>query len=238
MRRPLEHLVHVADLDDPAEIHHRDPVGDVAHHRQIVRDEQVRQAELGLQPLEQVDDAGANRHVERRHGLVEHEQLRLERQRARDADPLPLAAGERLRIAVGVLGLQADERSSSRTRRARSAGGTPCVASGSARMSPIGSRGSSDAIGSWNTTCRSRRIANRSARVMRAVSSAEHDDRARPSGCTRFRISMIVVVLPQPDSPTSPSVSPSRMSKLMPSTACTRADAAAQHRALRQREIP
>ena len=32
---------------------------------------------------------------------------------------------------------------------------------------------------------------------------------------------MIVVVLPQPDSPTSPSVSPSRMSKLMPSTART-----------------
>ena len=30
---------------------------------------------------------------------------------------------------------------------------------------------------------------------------------------------MIVVVLPQPDSPTSPSASPSRMSKLMPSTA-------------------
>ena len=27
---------------------------------------------------------------------------------------------------------------------------------------------------------------------------------------------MIVVVLPQPDSPTRPSVSPSRMSKLMP----------------------
>ena len=40
-------------------------------------------------------------------------------------------------------------------------------------------------------------------------------------GLTRFRISMIVVVLPQPDSPTRPSVSPSRMSKLMPSTACT-----------------
>ena len=32
---------------------------------------------------------------------------------------------------------------------------------------------------------------------------------------------MMAVVLPQPDSPTSPSVSRSRMSKLMPSTACT-----------------
>ena len=36
------------------------------------------------------------------------DQLRLERQRPRDADPLALAAGELVRVAVGVLGLQAD----------------------------------------------------------------------------------------------------------------------------------
>ena len=48
---------------------------------------------------------------------------------------------------------------------------------------------------------------------------------------------MIVVVLPQPDSPTRPSVSPSRMSKLMPSTARDRADPAAQDRALGQRVV-
>ena len=34
----------VADLDDPAEVHHRDPVGDVAHDGEVVGDEQVRQA--------------------------------------------------------------------------------------------------------------------------------------------------------------------------------------------------
>ena len=34
-------------LHDPAEIHHRDPVADVAHHGQVVGDEQVRQPELG-----------------------------------------------------------------------------------------------------------------------------------------------------------------------------------------------
>ena len=31
----------------------------------------------------------------------------------------------------------------------------------------------------------------------------------RPGGCTRRKIAMAVVVLPQPDSPTRPSVSPS-----------------------------
>ena len=57
-------------------------------------DEQVREPEPVLQVLEQVDDAGLDRHVERRHRLVEHDQRRVERQRAGDADALALAAGE------------------------------------------------------------------------------------------------------------------------------------------------
>ena len=63
-----------------------------------------------LQVLEQVDDAGLDRHVERRHRLVEHEQLRVERERPGDADALALAAGELVREPVGVLGVQPDER--------------------------------------------------------------------------------------------------------------------------------
>ncbi len=39
----------VADLDDPAEVHDRDPVGDLPDHREVVRDEDVRQVELALQ---------------------------------------------------------------------------------------------------------------------------------------------------------------------------------------------
>ena len=57
---------------------------------------------------EQVDDLGLDRHVERRDGLVEHDQLRVERERARDADPLALAAGELVREAVRVLRAEAD----------------------------------------------------------------------------------------------------------------------------------
>ena len=61
-----------------------------------------------LQRLEQVDDLRANRHVERRDRLVEDDQLRVERERPRDADALPLAAGELVREAVRVLGREAD----------------------------------------------------------------------------------------------------------------------------------
>ena len=42
----MEHLITAADLHQLAEIHDRDVVGDVAHHRQVVGDEQICQAEL------------------------------------------------------------------------------------------------------------------------------------------------------------------------------------------------
>ena len=108
MRRLLVDLVPRPDLDDLAEVHDGDAVGDVAHDRQIVRDEEVRQAEAALQLLEQVDDLRPDRHVERRHRLVEHDQLRVERERARDADALALAARELVRVAVRVLRREPD----------------------------------------------------------------------------------------------------------------------------------
>ena len=98
-----------ADLHQLAEVHHGDDVGDVAHDGQVVGDEQVRQVELVLQVLQQVDDAGLDRHVERRHRLVEHDERRVEGQRPGDADALALAAGELVRVAAGVVGRQPDE---------------------------------------------------------------------------------------------------------------------------------
>ncbi len=81
-------------------------------------------------------------------------------------------------------------------------------------------RGSSDAIGSWNTTDMSRRISKRRFEVSEdtLVPSTETSP---DIGFSRPRISISVVVLPQPDSPTRPRVSPSRTSNEMPATACT-----------------
>ena len=42
----LVELVAVGQLDDLAQVHHRHAVADVAHHRQVVGDEQVGQVEL------------------------------------------------------------------------------------------------------------------------------------------------------------------------------------------------
>ena len=81
-------------------------------------------------------------------------------------------------------------------------------------------RGLSELYGSWKMTCMRRRIPRSSASESFAMS--------RPSkitsplvGASSRRMARPVVVLPQPDSPTSPSVSPRRIEKLTPSTAFT-----------------
>ena len=56
-----------------------------------------------LQVREQVDDLRLDRDVERGDRLVADDEPRLDRERAGDADPLPLAAGEFVRIALRVL---------------------------------------------------------------------------------------------------------------------------------------
>ncbi len=111
-----EQLLGGRHLHDPADVHHRDAVADVLDHRQVVRDEEVGEPQLVLQLEQQVEDLRLHRDVERRHRLVGDDQPRIERQRAGDADALPLAAGERVRVAAHVLGPQADQLAAARRR--------------------------------------------------------------------------------------------------------------------------
>src|SRR4029077_11050712 len=57
-----------------------------------------------LQVLEQIQNLAADRNVEGRDGLIADDQLGLECQSAGDGDALPLAAGELVWKALGVLG--------------------------------------------------------------------------------------------------------------------------------------
>ena len=209
MRRRVVDVVLRADLDDLAEVHHRDAVGDVAHDGQVVRDEDVGQAEVALQRLEQVDDLRADRDVERRDRLVEDDQLRVERERARDADALPLAAGELVREAVRVLGREAD--GAQQLVDAQPALAAAPAARGSRSGSPTMSRtvmrGFSDAYGSWKTICISRRTSRICLRL-RSVMSRPLKMILPLVGSVSLISVRASVVLPQPDSPTSPSVSP------------------------------
>ena len=76
--------------------------------RQIVSDEEIGDAEFLLQVLQQIDDLGLNRDVERRDRFVADDQFGLDGERAGDADALALAARERVWVAVEGAGRQAD----------------------------------------------------------------------------------------------------------------------------------
>src|SRR5882724_10528863 len=71
-------------------------------------DEQKREPEFLLQVLQQIDDLGLDRDVERRDRLVADDQFRLDRERPRNPDALTLAAGKFVRVPRHVAGLQAD----------------------------------------------------------------------------------------------------------------------------------
>ncbi len=86
-------------LHDAAEVHHEDAVGVLRGGREVVRDHEDAEP-AAAQPVEQVENAGAHRHVEHRDRLVGDQQLRLQHERGRDRDALPLAAGQLVRIAV------------------------------------------------------------------------------------------------------------------------------------------
>ncbi len=88
-----------ADLDQAAEIHHADAVRHVAHHREIVADEQVGEAEPVLQVAHQVEDLRLHRHVERRGRLVADDEVRpCRRARARSR----CAGAGRRRTRAGI----------------------------------------------------------------------------------------------------------------------------------------
>ena len=87
-------------------------------------------------------------------------------------------------------------------------------------MKPTRLRGLSDAYGSWKTIIISRRYGRISARD-RCVMSRPSKITLPPVGSSSRMTQRAIVDLPQPDSPTTPSVSPSLTAKETPSTALT-----------------
>src|SRR5262245_35815968 len=96
------------------------------------------------------------------------------------------------------------------------------ISSGSAMMSRTRMRGLSELNGSWKPPWTARRYAMSSAPASPATSRPSN--RIEPAvGASCNKISFEVVVLPQPDSPMRPSVSPDPIAKSTPSTAFTEA---------------
>ena len=112
-----------------------------------------------------------------------------------------------MREAVDVLGAQADLVRAALDARLGSVPRARGRAAARPTIWPTRLRGFSDACGSWKTIWISRRSAHRRRDPARGDVLPREADRAgrRASSRTRQRAR---VVLPQPDSPTSPSVSP------------------------------
>ncbi len=77
MARLVEQRARIGNFHQSTEIHDADAIGDMLHHRQVMGDEQVGQAELILQVLQQVDHLRRDRHVERRNRLVRCDEVGL-----------------------------------------------------------------------------------------------------------------------------------------------------------------
>ena len=176
-----------------------------------------------LQLLEQVHDLRLDRDVERRDGLVADDEVRVERERPREPDALPLAARELVRVARGGVA-----RAGRRRRAARARGSatdlrspTPCTLHRLADHAP-------DAVprvqrrervleDHLHAPPQRAQLALAEVRDVPAVEADRARRSARRAAGSRGRR----VDLPQPDSPTSPSVSPRPIESDTPSTAFT-----------------
>jgi hypothetical protein len=77
-----------------------DPSGHAAYGTDVVRDEQVRKIELVLQALEQPGDLRPGRPVQRRCGLVEHDEPGISDDRTGNAHSLLLATAQLARVPI------------------------------------------------------------------------------------------------------------------------------------------
>ena len=172
---------------------------------------------------QQRDDLRLNRDVERRHGLVGDDERRVERQRARDSDALSLAAAEFVWISRAMRPARVPPaRTAPRPAPAvRRLCPMPWMTSGSSTMAPTRIRGIER-----RSTGPERRSACRAAPDACAALENESTFSSRNStspevGSMSRRMQRPVVLLPLPDSPTSPNISPSSIEKLTSSTALT-----------------
>jgi hypothetical protein len=103
VHRPLVQFLGRRQLHDLPQVHDRDPVRHVPDHAEVVCDENVGEPQGVLKVIKQVDHLRPDGHVKRGDRLVRDDQPGMQRERARHAYSLPLAAGELVRIAVGML---------------------------------------------------------------------------------------------------------------------------------------
>jgi hypothetical protein len=83
-----------ADLHQPAEIEHRDTVGQISHDAKIVGYEDIADLPIDLELDQEVEDRRLHRNIERGGRLIADDDARIAGEGARDRDALLEAARE------------------------------------------------------------------------------------------------------------------------------------------------
>ena len=213
-------------LHDLPGVHHRQPVGGLGHHPQVVGDEQDGHPGLALEALEQAQDLGLDGHVQGRGGLVGDEELRVPGQGHGDHDPLLHAPGE----LVGVLGHPPRRvRDADLVEQLQDPGGLRPVAAPVCRTaSAIWAHGEHRVEGGLGLLEDHGHApaAHLAHGALGSCSSWVSPSRTlpattRPAGGSRRIRDRAVMDLPQPDSPSRAKVSPRRIVRSSPSTTRT-----------------
>ena len=90
VQRPVVEIAACGKLHDLPQVHDGHAVTHVLDDTEVVGDEQVGQLEFLLEAPQQVQDLGLDRDIQGRDRLIRDDEPRRERERARQADPLPL----------------------------------------------------------------------------------------------------------------------------------------------------
>ena len=178
-----------------------------------MRDVDGRDPEPALDPPDLLAQLHAHLRVERRERLVEEEDARLDRERARERDPLLHPARELVRIAVAGVA-EADELEQLRDLAPRrSSFAVPRI------FSPYSTFRDALMFGkrlyAWKTMPMSRLLGGTRVMSLPATRMRPEFGRSKPATMRS------AVVLPQPDGPSSETNSPSSSEMLMPSSATT-----------------
>ena len=84
----------VSQLDQFAQVHHGHAIRNMPDRSQVMRDKQVSQILFALEFRQQIHDLRLDGNIKRGDRLVGNNEIRVDGERASDADALSLAAGE------------------------------------------------------------------------------------------------------------------------------------------------
>src|SRR5258708_34445579 len=104
-----QHLGYGAGFDDAPFLHDDNGVANLRRNAQIMGDEQDTDLGYCTDILEQIENLSLNRNIERRHGLIGHQEIRTEGQSTGNAYALSLPSGKLMRIASHDIRSEADQ---------------------------------------------------------------------------------------------------------------------------------